>query len=80
MFFVQKHTIGLVAGVLVGFLLAAFCAECGLPREAQWCAWTAGVCAVWWITEALPLPATALLPFVVFPLTGVVDEKGDVLA
>lgn len=76
MLFVRKHTIGLVSGILVGFLLAAFCAACGLPREAQWCAWTAGVCAVWWITESLPLPATALLPFVVFPLTGVVDEKG----
>jgi sodium-dependent dicarboxylate transporter 2/3/5 len=29
--------------------------------------------AVWWITEALPLPATALLPIALFPLLGVVD-------
>ena len=28
--------------------------------------------AVWWITEALPLPATALLPIALFPLLGVV--------
>lgn len=27
--------------------------------------------AVWWMTEAIPLPATALLPVVAFPLTGV---------
>jgi sodium-dependent dicarboxylate transporter 2/3/5 len=26
--------------------------------------------AVWWLTEALPLAATALLPIVLFPLTG----------
>lgn len=26
--------------------------------------------ATWWMTEAIPLPATALLPIVVFPLSG----------
>ena len=26
--------------------------------------------AVWWITEAIPIPATALLPLVLFPLVG----------
>lgn len=29
----------------------------------------------WWLTEALPIPATALLPIVVFPLTGVLDIR-----
>lgn len=29
--------------------------------------------AVSWLTEAMPLPATALLPIVLFPLTGVAD-------
>jgi sodium-dependent dicarboxylate transporter 2/3/5 len=29
--------------------------------------------AVWWVTEAIPIPATSLLPIVLFPLTGVVD-------
>ena len=27
--------------------------------------------SIWWVTEAVPLAVTALLPFVVFPLTGV---------
>ena len=31
--------------------------------------------AVWWITEAIPLAATALLPVALFPLFGVVDGK-----
>lgn len=31
--------------------------------------------AIWWITEAIPLAATALLPVVLFPLLGVVDGK-----
>src|SRR5690625_681838 len=29
--------------------------------------------AIWWITEAIPIPATALLPIVLFPLTGVLS-------
>jgi sodium-dependent dicarboxylate transporter 2/3/5 len=29
--------------------------------------------AVWWMTEAIPIPATALLPLALFPLLGVLD-------
>ena len=31
--------------------------------------------ALWWITEAVPLAVTALLPVALFPLFGVVDGK-----
>ena len=31
--------------------------------------------AIWWVTEAIPIAATALLPVVLFPLFGVVDGK-----
>jgi len=31
--------------------------------------------AVWWITEAIPISATALLPLALFPLTGALDMK-----
>ena len=31
--------------------------------------------AVWWITEALPIPATSLLPLVLFPFLGVMKGK-----
>ncbi|MFY9263127.1 MAG: DASS family sodium-coupled anion symporter [Actinomycetaceae bacterium] len=30
----------------------------------------------WWMTEAIPLPATALVPLIAFPAFGVVDFKG----
>jgi len=31
--------------------------------------------AIWWITEAIPIAATALLPVALFPLFGIVDGK-----
>lgn len=41
--------------------------------------------AIWWITEAIPIPATALLPIVLFPFLGimhgrVIDASGQVNA
>ncbi|MEF8808375.1 SLC13 family permease [Natronomonas sp.] len=32
--------------------------------------------AIWWVTEAIPIPATSLLPVVLFPVTGVVGVAG----
>lgn len=31
--------------------------------------------AAWWVTEALPIPATSLVPFALFPLAGVLDQR-----
>lgn len=42
-----------------------------LSGAARTTAAVAALMAVWWITEAIPLPATSLLPVVLFPLFGV---------
>ena len=39
-----------------------------VPHGAKLTAATAVLMAVWWMTEALPIPATALVPLVVFPV------------
>jgi sodium-dependent dicarboxylate transporter 2/3/5 len=39
-----------------------------VPAGAKLTAATAVLMAVWWMTEALPIPATALVPLVVFPV------------
>jgi len=31
--------------------------------------------AVWWITEAIPIPATALLPIALFPILGIMESS-----
>jgi len=43
----------------------------GLSPEARATAGIGALMAIWWMTEALPLPATSLLPLVLFPLMGV---------
>ncbi|MEK7264528.1 MAG: SLC13 family permease [Pseudomonadota bacterium] len=31
--------------------------------------------AAWWVTEAIPIPATSLIPFAAFPMSGVIDHR-----
>src|SRR5437763_4909468 len=70
--------IGLFAGpalaVVVFLLLPA--GEIWLPFAARACGGVATLMAVWWMTEALPLEATALLPLVLLPLCGVYESSG----
>jgi solute carrier family 13 (sodium-dependent dicarboxylate transporter), member 2/3/5 len=73
----RRRLIGLLAGVLAGaavFLLLP--AE--LTPSARFVAGTAVLMAIWWMTEALPLPATALIPLVAFPfLTDAASDDPD---
>ena len=63
--------IGLLLGPL-GFAMTAFVAPPAGMAPGAWL--VAGLTlwmAAWWMTEAVPLSVTALLPFVVLPLAGV---------
>ncbi|SHK06978.1 SLC13 family permease [Rhodothermus profundi] len=51
----------------------------GLSQAAWYAAAVSLWMAIWWITEAIPIPATALLPIVLFPLLGV-RSVGDATA
>ena len=33
------------------------------------------LCAVWWVLEPIPIPATSLIPFALLPMTGVLSHK-----
>ncbi|MBE0645910.1 MAG: SLC13/DASS family transporter [Bacteroidetes bacterium] len=65
------RTGGLLGGFAAAVLLLALPAPAGLSAGGQAVLATAALMAVWWITEALPIPVTALLPLVLFPLLGV---------
>ncbi|MFD1218057.1 MULTISPECIES: SLC13 family permease [Microbulbifer] len=65
--------------VLIGPLLAvAFygvLSHYGMPYLPAVTAAITLLTVIWWITEALPIPATSLVPFVLLPLFGVADHK-----
>jgi sodium-dependent dicarboxylate transporter 2/3/5 len=67
-----KEKIGLALGPAL-FLLIQFSSIEGLNPAAQAVLATTAWVAVWWITEAMPMAATALLPVVLFPITGGLD-------
>ncbi|GMQ80840.1 MAG: DASS family sodium-coupled anion symporter [Rhodothermia bacterium] len=71
----RVHLIGLFAGP-AGFLLTLVLAPPeGLSLEGWRVAGVGLLMAVWWMTEAVPIPATSLLPLVLFPLLGIEDIR-----
>jgi len=62
---------GPALGLLLGLLLSAK----GWDMNACLAAGLTLLCAVWWIFEPIPIPATSLIPLGVFPLVGILDGK-----
>ena len=63
-----------IAPLISIFIILFFDLEPGKP-EITYTFAIAILMAIWWITEALPLAITALLPVALFPLFGVVNGK-----
>lgn len=72
-----RSRIGLVLGPAVFLFLLIFVdldpSNPMVTRMAAVIAWM----AIWWITEAIPLSATALLPIVLFPLLGIMRGRAQ---
>ena len=68
---------------LIGFIVGALALASGIflpppegiSREAFVVAGLVVLMAAWWMTEAIPLTATALMPFIVLPFAGVSDAR-----
>ncbi len=63
--------VGLVLGPLAFAITALIAPPAGMPGAAWMVAGLVLWMAAWWMTEAVPLTATALLPFIWLPLGGV---------
>ena len=67
--------IGLVLGALAFALTVLIAPPAGMSEGAWLVAGLTVWMAAWWMTEAVPLTVTALLPFVVLPLAGVSNAE-----
>ncbi|PAC95526.1 SLC13 family permease [Bacillus paralicheniformis] len=65
--------IGLLLGPALFFAVLLFFFPEGLSHEGRMVLATTLWVAVWWITEAVPIPAASLLPIVLLPLTGALE-------
>ena len=65
----KRNVAGLLAGPIAGLLLALVLPD-NLAFEGRAVAGCALWMAIWWMTEAAPIPVTSLLPLVLFPLFG----------
>ena len=64
---------GFWGGLALFILLLVLPAPAGMPLAAWRTTAIVLLMATWWMTEALPLTATALVPFLAFPLFGVMN-------
>jgi sodium-dependent dicarboxylate transporter 2/3/5 len=67
--------IGLIFGPLAFTLTALLPPPAGMPPGAWLVAGLVVWMAAWWMTEAVPLSVTALLPFIILPLSGVASAE-----
>ncbi len=67
----DSKKIGFWAGLILFFVVLFFFSPDDLSNRGQITAAIFVLMGIWWATEALPLPATALIPLVAFPLLGV---------
>ena len=67
---IKTKNIGLVSGPLSFILVILFFHPEGLTLQANAILASTVWMAIWWITEAIPISVTALLPIILFPLTG----------
>ncbi len=68
-----KNKIGFLAGFILFLLILSLPDNGSMSHSTKLTAACAVLMAVWWISEAIPLPATALIPVVFFPLAGILS-------
>ncbi len=66
----KTKLLGLLLGPLLFILIRLFFYPEGLSEEANGVLAATAWIAIWWITETIPIAATALLPIALFPLSG----------
>ncbi|WP_100401185.1 SLC13 family permease [Bacillus sp. FJAT-44742] len=69
----KPQLIGLLTGPSLFFLINLLVSPQGMSDEAISVLAIVAWVATWWVTEAIPIPLTSLLPLVLFPLMGIMS-------
>jgi sodium-dependent dicarboxylate transporter 2/3/5 len=69
-----SQKIGLLLGPILFFATLFLDLDLSRPEVTRMAA-VAALMATWWITDAIPLSATALLPLVLYPLLGIMKTR-----
>ena len=67
--------IGFISGLALLILILILPSPEGLPPSAKKMAAVVCLMGAWWVTEAIPIAATALVPIVLFPLFGIMPAS-----
>lgn len=70
----QRQIVGLILGPVLFLVLLALPQPADMPANSMQVAAVAALMATFWISEAIPIPATALIPIVLFPFLGVMPS------
>lgn len=67
----NRKSAGLIIGLIVFFLVIFLPTPEGLSNQGKYAIATTLLMMTWWITEAIPIYATAFVPLAIFPLLGI---------
>ncbi|MDB4032506.1 SLC13 family permease [Porticoccaceae bacterium] len=67
--------ISLWLGPLAAALVTLSMMQSGWAREGALVGGLTVLCAIWWVFEPIPIPATSMIPLGVFPLLGLLNGK-----
>lgn len=65
----------MILGPLLALLVLAIGSAAGLTSSESITAAVTVLCIAWWISEAIPIPVTALLPLALLPLADIITGK-----
>jgi len=74
----SKLILSFLSGPILALIVGVLCFNSNIEGMTDKVAWTAVITtltAVWWILEPIPIPAVSLIPFVLFPVFGILSHK-----